>query len=73
MGTCATPVSARELHAAIDEVCVTHVVTVPDTHQRTLLERLDRDPSRPLVRAATEDDVFASAPGCGSQVSGRWR
>jgi sulfopyruvate decarboxylase TPP-binding subunit len=59
----ATSVPAVDLARAIDEVGVTHVVTVPDTHQRTLLERLTADDSRPLVRCATEDDVVGVCTG----------
>jgi sulfopyruvate decarboxylase TPP-binding subunit len=59
----ATSVPAADLHAAIDAADITHVVTVPDTHQRTLLSRLSGDPARPLVRAASEDDVFGVCTG----------
>jgi sulfopyruvate decarboxylase len=59
----ATSVAAADLHATIAAADITHVVTVPDTHQRTLLSRLSGDPARPLVRAATEDDVFGICTG----------
>lgn len=47
------------LHAA----GVTHVVLVPDTHQRTVLEVLDAREDLPVVRCAAEDDVFGVCTG----------
>jgi sulfopyruvate decarboxylase TPP-binding subunit len=63
MSPVATPVPSEALQVAIGDARVSHVVTVPDTHQRTLLERLTDDASRPLIRAATEDDVFGICTG----------
>jgi sulfopyruvate decarboxylase TPP-binding subunit len=53
----ATGVPATTLLAAFDEAELSHIVTVPDSHQRTLFDALDTDPARPIIRAATEDDV----------------
>jgi sulfopyruvate decarboxylase subunit beta len=36
---------------------------VPDTNQRTVLEALDERGDRPVVRLATEDDVFGVCAG----------
>jgi sulfopyruvate decarboxylase TPP-binding subunit len=63
MTLAATPVPAEAVVEAIDEIGATHVVTVPDTHQRTLLDLLDRDETRPIIRAATEDDVVGICVG----------
>jgi sulfopyruvate decarboxylase TPP-binding subunit len=59
----ATSLSAATVAEAIDQLGITHVVTVPDTHQRTLLDLLDGDDARPVVRAATEDDVLGICVG----------
>jgi sulfopyruvate decarboxylase TPP-binding subunit len=42
---------------------VTHVVTVPDTHQRSVLEALEARGHPPVVRATTEDDVLGICAG----------
>lgn len=47
------------LHAA----GVTHVVMVPDTHQRTVLDELALRDDLPVVRCAAEDDVFGVCAG----------
>jgi len=54
----ASPVSAAAVLDAIDAAEITHVVTVPDTHQKTVLALLHRDARRPVLRAASEDDVL---------------
>jgi sulfopyruvate decarboxylase TPP-binding subunit len=58
----ATPVDAATVVDALDALDATHVVTVPDTHQRTVMELLDQR-QVPVVRAATEDDVLAICAG----------
>jgi sulfopyruvate decarboxylase TPP-binding subunit len=63
MTVAAEPLAAARIVAAIDEAELTHVVTVPDTNQRTVLDELEADPQRPVMRAATEDDVFAICLG----------
>jgi sulfopyruvate decarboxylase TPP-binding subunit len=42
---------------------VTDAVTVPDTHQRTLLETVRADADLPLITAATENEAVALAAG----------
>lgn len=59
----ATGVDAATVVAAIEGAGITHVVIVPDTHQRTVLELLDNRGAPPVIRAATEDDVFGICAG----------
>lgn len=61
-----TVAAGMEADAVVDALAAigaTHVVTVPDTHQRTVLESLDRRQDLPVVRAATEDDVLGICGG----------
>lgn len=60
--TVAEPVAAAVVVAAVREAGITHVVTVPDTSQRTVMELLDEG-DLPMVRAATEDDVAGICAG----------
>lgn len=60
--TVALPIAAPVVLTALETVGITHVVTVPDTHQRTVLELLGTTPL-PTIRAATEDDVLAICAG----------
>jgi sulfopyruvate decarboxylase subunit alpha len=55
----AAPDILRELKAC----GVTNAVTVPDTHQRTLLEAIRADADLPLITAATENEAVALATG----------
>lgn len=59
----ATPLEARRIVAALQGIDTTHVVTVPDTNQRTVLEILDQQNETTVVRAATEDDVLGICAG----------
>jgi len=61
--TAAESVPAELLHDAIRELGVTHVVTVPDTHQRTLLDRLYADADIRVVTVTTEDDAIGVNAG----------
>jgi sulfopyruvate decarboxylase TPP-binding subunit len=58
----ASGVDASTILQELRKASVTHVVTVPDTHQRSVLELLDRA-GPPVVRAATEDDVLGICAG----------
>jgi sulfopyruvate decarboxylase TPP-binding subunit len=60
--TVARPIAAGVVVAAVREAGITHVVTVPDTSQRTVMELLDEG-DLPVVRAATEDDVAGICAG----------
>jgi sulfopyruvate decarboxylase subunit alpha len=51
-------ISPLEIFDAMRAAGATHVVTVPDTHQRTLLAVLSRQSDIPLVSLCTEDEVF---------------
>jgi sulfopyruvate decarboxylase TPP-binding subunit len=59
----ALPVAAWTIADALTLAEVTHVVTVPDTHQRTVLDLLEERRRVPVVRAATEDDVLGICAG----------
>jgi len=56
-------IAADVVVGALRAMGATHVVTVPDTNQRTVLELLDGDPGLPVLRAATEDDVLGLCAG----------
>jgi sulfopyruvate decarboxylase TPP-binding subunit len=59
----AEPLPADAIVAALEAIGTTHVVTVPDTHQRTVLARLAEPGRPPVVRAATELDVLGICAG----------
>ena len=59
----AQPVPAETIAEAIRAAGITHVVTVPDTHQQTLLAALHDDHEPAIVRAGTEDDVLGICVG----------
>jgi sulfopyruvate decarboxylase TPP-binding subunit len=61
--TVAEPIAAEVVVAALDAVAATHVVTVPDTNQRSVLDALKARGHPPLLRAATEDDVLGICAG----------
>jgi sulfopyruvate decarboxylase subunit alpha len=53
----------RDVLSAIRDAGITHVITVPDTHQRTLLALLSPQTDPQLVTVCTEDEAFALAAG----------
>jgi sulfopyruvate decarboxylase TPP-binding subunit len=53
-----TPIHPERIFAAIRAAGATHVVTVPDTHQRTLLRVLAQQSDVGLVSVCTEDEVL---------------
>lgn len=59
----AESVAAELLRDAIRGLGITHVVTVPDTHQRTLLDRLYADADIRVVTVTTEDDAIGVNAG----------
>ena len=59
----ARPVPAKLLHDQITSLGVTHVVTVPDTHQRTLIASLATDERLHLLTVATEDEAICVNAG----------
>lgn len=48
---------------ALTAVGATHVVIVPDTNQKTVLDLLDERADLPVIRCAAEDDVFGVCAG----------
>lgn len=56
-------VPAELLLAEIIGLGVTHVVTVPDTHQKSLLDLLAEDPRVNLITVATEDEAIGVNAG----------
>ena len=56
-------VPASLLHGAIKALGVTHVLTVPDTHQKTLLASLMQDPDLSLITLSTEDEAICVNAG----------
>ena len=56
-------VPAEVVVDALRRAGATHVVVVPDTNQRTVLERLDDGGLLPVIRCAAEDDVFGVCAG----------
>jgi sulfopyruvate decarboxylase subunit alpha len=59
----AISVSAEAIVAELYALDITHVVNVPDTHQRTLLAALARQQRIRLLTAATEDEAVGINAG----------
>jgi sulfopyruvate decarboxylase subunit alpha len=59
----ARPVPAKAIVDQLRALDVTHVVNVPDTHQRTLLAELSRQSHIRLLTACTEDEAIAINAG----------
>jgi sulfopyruvate decarboxylase TPP-binding subunit len=59
----AVSVAASAILAELRTLGITHVVNVPDTHQRTLLAELSRQSEIRLVTACTEDEAIAINAG----------
>jgi sulfopyruvate decarboxylase subunit alpha len=56
-------VPASALHAAIRDLGITHVLTVPDTHQRSLIASLAADPALTMLTLSTEDEAIGVHTG----------
>jgi sulfopyruvate decarboxylase TPP-binding subunit len=56
-------VPAETILAALRAAGATHVVIVPDTSQKTVLDLLDAQSDLPVIRCAAEDDVFGVCAG----------
>ena len=65
-------VPAAVLHDAIRELGVSHILTVPDTHQKTLLASLMADPELTTVTLSTEDEALGVNAECGWVAWTRW-
>jgi sulfopyruvate decarboxylase TPP-binding subunit len=59
----AISVPAGDIVAELRKLGITHVVHVPDTHQRTLLAELARQSDIRLLTACTEDEAIAINAG----------
>ena len=59
----AQAIPAQPFLDAIRAAGVTDIVAVPDTHQRSLIELLDRTGEPRFIQAATEDEAVALAAG----------
>jgi sulfopyruvate decarboxylase subunit alpha len=59
----AHPVSASAIVDVLYELDISHVINVPDTHQRTLLAALARQSRIKLLTACTEDEAVAINAG----------
>ncbi len=59
----AEAIPAQPFLDAIQAAGVTDIVAVPDTHQRSLIELLDRTGEPRFIQAATEDEAVALAAG----------
>ena len=59
----ARPVSAEAILNELLALRVTHVINVPDTHQRTLLAALARQSQMRVLTACTEDEAIAINAG----------
>ena len=59
----ARSVPGTRLHQIIKDLGVTHVVTVPDTHQRTLMTALFEYPDIQVITVSTEDEAIGINAG----------
>jgi sulfopyruvate decarboxylase TPP-binding subunit len=59
----AISVPADAIVDELRELRITHVINVPDTHQRTLLAALARQDQMRLLTACTEDEAIAINAG----------
>jgi sulfopyruvate decarboxylase TPP-binding subunit len=59
----ARPVSAEAILNELLELGVTHVINVPDTHQRTFLKALSQQSRIKVLTACTEDEAIAINAG----------
>lgn len=59
----AIPVPAEAIVAEIEALAITHVINVPDTHQKSVLALLARRPHPALVTACTEDEAIGINAG----------
>jgi sulfopyruvate decarboxylase TPP-binding subunit len=59
----AEPLDPHKMLAAIRTLGITHVITVPDTHQRSLLALLAQTSDPTLITACTEDEAIGINAG----------
>jgi sulfopyruvate decarboxylase TPP-binding subunit len=56
-------IPAAVLHEAISALDVSHALIVPDTHQKSLLASLTRDPNLKMLTFSTEDEAICVNAG----------
>ena len=56
-------VPADVLHKAIADLGVSHILIVPDTHQKSLLASLNNETSLPMLTFSTEDEAICVNAG----------
>ncbi len=56
-------VPAGVLHKAITDLGISHVLIVPDTHQKSLLASLNEETSLPMLTFSTEDEAICVNAG----------
>ena len=59
----ARPVSAEAILRELFDLRISHVINVPDTHQRTLLKALSQQSQIRVLTACTEDEAIAINAG----------
>ncbi|HEV7664019.1 MAG TPA: hypothetical protein VGQ62_10830 [Chloroflexota bacterium] len=59
----ALPVSAAAIVSELLRLGISHVINVPDTHQRTVLSELARQSQINVITACTEDEAIAINAG----------
>jgi sulfopyruvate decarboxylase TPP-binding subunit len=59
----ARPVSAEAILRELFELQISHLINVPDTHQRTLLKALSQQSQIKVLTACTEDEAIAISAG----------
>jgi len=59
----ADSIPARLIHSAIRDLGVTHILSVPDTHQKTLLALLMADAELTTITLASEDEALCVNAG----------
>ena len=59
----AESVPADVLHRAITDLGVSHILIVPDTHQKSLLASLTTEPSLQMLTFSTEDEAICVNAG----------
>lgn len=62
-GDVAAPIPARKIASELQKLDITHVITVPDTHQMTLIHELALGDGPTLLTACTEDEAIAINAG----------
>ena len=57
------PIAGTAIAAELVQLGITHVIIVPDTHQRTLINAIADRGEPEMVRVATEDEAMAISAG----------